>query len=46
MSKQGLASAIGLATLDKTFRDSLLDDPARAIHEANFDLDSSEIEFF
>jgi hypothetical protein len=45
MTKQGLASAIGLATVDKPFRDSILDDPTKAASDFHFTLDSNEIEF-
>ena len=45
MSKQGLASAIGLATVDKSFRDSLLNDPANAVSGTKLEVDPSEIDF-
>ena len=45
MSKQGLANAIGLATVDKTFRNRLLADPAGAIAGTGIDLDNNEIAF-
>lgn len=45
MSKQGLANAIGLATVDKTFRNRLLGDPEAAVRDSNIDLDNHEIEF-
>ena len=45
MSKQGLANVIGLATIDKTFRNRLVENPENALSGSNFDLDDTEITF-
>jgi hypothetical protein len=45
MSKQGLANVIGLATIDKTFRNRLVENAESALSGSNFDLDDAEIAF-
>jgi hypothetical protein len=46
MTKQGLANAIGLATVDKAFRSRLFKDPKSATSGSNqMELDSKEIAF-
>jgi hypothetical protein len=45
MSKQGLANVIGLATIDRNFRNTLVDNPDSALSASNFDLDAAEITF-
>jgi hypothetical protein len=45
MSKQGLANVMGLATIDKNFRKTLVDNPDAALSQSNFDLDAAETAF-
>jgi hypothetical protein len=46
MTKQGLANAIGLATVDKAFRNRLFKNPASATSGSDrMELDDNEISF-